>query len=75
MCLGIPVKVVEVDGQSAVVDVGGTRRENSLLLLDEVEAGDWVILHAGFAIQRLDEEEAERTLALLRELPGAAEIH
>ncbi|MGE5664234.1 MAG: HypC/HybG/HupF family hydrogenase formation chaperone [Deltaproteobacteria bacterium] len=75
MCLGIPVRVMEVDGQSAVVDVGGARREISLLLLDDVIAGDWVILHAGFAIQKLDEEEAEKTLALLRELPGAAEIH
>ena len=75
MCLGIPVRVMEVDGPSAVVDVGGARREISLLLLDDVIAGDWVILHAGFAIQKLDEEEAEKTLALLRELPGAAEIH
>jgi hydrogenase expression/formation protein HypC len=75
MCLGIPVKVVEVGGQSAVVEVGGARREISLLLLDGVAPGDWVILHAGFAIQKLDEEEAEKTLALLRELPGAAEIH
>ena len=75
MCLGIPVRVMDVDGQSAVVDVGGARREISLLLLDDVIAGDWVILHAGFAIQKLDEEEAEKTLALLRELPGAAEIH
>ncbi len=75
MCLGIPVKVIEVEGQSAVVEVGGARREVSLLLLDDVRPGDWVILHAGFAIQRLDEEEAAKTLALLRELPGAAEIH
>jgi len=75
MCLGIPVKVMQVDGQSAVVDVGGARREISLLLLDDVRAGEWVILHAGFAIQKMDEEEAEKTLALLRELPGAIEIH
>ncbi len=75
MCLGIPVKVIESDGQSAVVEVGGARREISLLLLDGVAPGDWVILHAGFAIQKMDEEEAEKTLALLRELPGAAEIH
>ncbi len=75
MCLGIPVKVMEVDGESAVADVGGARREISLLLLDDVKPGDWVILHAGFAIQKMDEEEAEKTLALLRELPGAAEIH
>ncbi len=75
MCLGIPVKVMEVDGQSAVVDVGGARREISLLLLDDVRPGEWVILHAGFAIQKMDEEEAGKTLALLRELPGAVEIH
>ncbi len=75
MCLGIPVKVLEADGQTAVVEVGGARREISLLLLDDVRPGDWVILHAGFAIQKMDEEEAEKTLALLRELPSAAEIH
>ncbi len=75
MCLGIPVKVIETDGQSAVVEVGGARREISLLLLDGVAPGDWVILHAGFAIEKMDEVEAEKTLALLRELPGAAEIH
>ncbi len=75
MCLGIPVKVVEVDGQSAVVEVGGARRDVSLLLLDGVVPGDWVILHAGFAIQKMNEEEAEKTLALLRELPDAAQIH
>jgi len=75
MCLGIPVKVIAVDGQSAVVEVGGARRETSLLLLDDVSPGDWVILHAGFAIQKMDEEEAAKTLALLRELPIAIEIH
>ncbi len=75
MCLGIPVKVMEVDGQTAVVDVGGARRDISLLLLEDVKPGDWVILHAGFAIEKMDEAEAEKTLALLRELPGAAEIH
>ncbi len=75
MCLGIPVKVLEVDGQMAVVEIGGARRDVSLLLLEDVRPGDWVILHAGFAIQKMNEEEAEKTLALLRELPGAAQIH
>lgn len=75
MCLGIPVKVIEVNGQIAVVEVGGARRDVSLMLLDDVRPGDWVILHAGFAIQKMDEGEAEKTLALLRELPGAAQIH
>ena len=75
MCLGIPVKVIAVDGQTAVVEIGGARRDVSLMLLEDVRPGDWVILHAGFAIQKMDEGEAEKTLALLRELPGAAEIH
>ncbi len=75
MCLGIPVKVLTIDGQTAVVEIGGARRDVSLLLLENVRPGDWVILHAGFAIQKLDEEAAEKTLALLRELPGAAQIH
>ena len=75
MCLGIPVRVMKVEGQSAVVEAGGAQREISLLLLDDVKPGDWVILHAGFAIQKMNEEEAEKTLALLRELPGAAQIH
>ncbi len=75
MCLGIPVKVLEVNGETAVVAVGGARRDVSLLLLDDVRPGDWVILHAGFAIQKMNEEEAAKTLAILRELPGATRVH
>jgi len=74
MCLGVPARVLETDGELATVDVGGARREVSLMLLDSVAAGDWVILHAGFAIQKLDPEEAEKTLALFREIADAAEI-
>ncbi len=74
MCLGVPARVLEVKEESATVDVGGARREVSLMLLEGVAPGDWVILHAGFAIQRLDPEEAEKTLALLREIADAAEI-
>lgn len=75
MCLGVPARVVEVNEATAVVDVGGARREISVMLLDGVAAGDWVILHAGFAIERLSPEEAERTLALFREISDAVEIH
>jgi hydrogenase expression/formation protein HypC len=75
MCLGVPARVVEVTGTSATVDVGGARREISVLLLDRVAAGDWVILHAGFAIEKLSPEEAEKTLALFREISDATEIH
>lgn len=75
MCLGVPARVVEVNDASATVEVGGVRREVSVMLLDGVAAGDWVILHAGFAIEKLSPEEAEKTLALFREISDAAEIH
>jgi hydrogenase expression/formation protein HypC len=74
MCLGVPAKVLKVTGEAATVDVGGARREISLMLVDGVTVGGWVILHAGFAIQKLDPEEAEKTLALLRELANVLEI-
>jgi hydrogenase expression/formation protein HypC len=75
MCLGVPARVVEVRGMSATVVVGGARREISVMLLDRVVAGDWVILHAGFAIEKLSPEEAEKTLALFREISDATEVH
>ena len=69
MCLAIPVKVVELrDGDQAMVDVGGVRKEISLALVDGIAVGDYVILHVGYAIQKLDPEEAEKTLALFAEL-------
>jgi hydrogenase expression/formation protein HypC len=75
MCLGVPARVIEVKESSATVEVGGARREISVMLLDRVAAGDWVILHAGFAIEKLSPEEAEKTLALFREITDAPEIH
>ena len=69
MCLAIPVRVVEMlEGDQALVDVGGVRKEISLALVDGVGIGDYVILHVGYAIQKLDPEEAEKTLALFAEL-------
>jgi hydrogenase expression/formation protein HypC len=69
MCLGIPAKVTEVD-ESGVgkVDYLGTKVRTNFSLLDDVKVGDWVIVHAGFAISKLNEEEAEETLGYLREL-------
>jgi len=65
MCLALPVLVVEKVGDtSAIVDLGGIRKEISLALVDGVEVGDYVILHVGYALSRLDPVEAERTLAL-----------
>ena len=73
MCLGIPGKVIKITEDTAmtmgIVDFGGVRRETCLVYVeDEVSVGDYVIVHAGFAISKLDEEEATRTLELLREL-------
>ena len=65
MCLAIPVRVTELrDDSTAIVDLDGIRKEISLALVDDVAVGDYVILHVGYALARLDPEEAERTLAL-----------
>jgi hydrogenase expression/formation protein HypC len=71
MCLGIPAQVMELAESVAVVEVGGVRREVSVELIDDVATGDWVIIHAGFAIQKLDPEEAEKTLHLFKEIADA----
>ena len=67
MCLAIPSKIIQIDEDNmAVIDVDGVRRQASLLLLEDACIGDWVIVHAGFAIQKLDENAAMETLQLLR---------
>lgn len=73
MCLAIPMRVVELEGGAGIAEVEGVRREVSFALLGDVHVGDYVIIHSGFAIQKLDENEAEETLRLLRELAGNLE--
>jgi hydrogenase expression/formation protein HypC len=69
MCVGVPMQVVSIDGDEALAEIDGVRRAASLMLLaDEVQVGDFVIVHAGFAISRLDETEARETLAMMREV-------
>lgn len=69
MCLAIPAEVVEICGEeTAVVDVGGVRKTISLALVDGVQVGDYVIVHVGYALNRLDADEAARTLALFEEI-------
>jgi len=75
MCLGVPAKILETGDGAAVVELGGVRREISVMLVDDVSVGGWVIVHAGFAIEKLSEEEAQQTLSLFREIADAAEIH
>jgi hydrogenase expression/formation protein HypC len=67
MCLAIPSKVVHIENEMATIDVEGAKRKASLLLLEDVEVGNWVIVHAGFAIHKIDEADAMESLRLLRE--------
>lgn len=68
MCLGIPMKIISINGMDIVAEIDGVKREGSLMILDaEVQVGDYVVVHAGFAISKLDEEEALETLQLMRE--------
>ncbi len=68
MCLAIPARVVEIqENDQAIVDLGGVRKDVSLALVEGVEVGDYVIVHVGYALTRLDPEEAEKTLALMAE--------
>ena len=71
MCLAVPAKVVEINDQLASVEVQGVRRAASMMLLPEARVGDYVLVHAGFAMQIVDMEEAERIEALRAEMRGA----
>lgn len=69
MCLGVPMKIVSKEGDSVVAEVDGVQKEANVMLLgEEVAVGDYIIVHAGFAISRLDDEYAEETLRLMREI-------
>ncbi len=77
MCLGIPGRVIEKTTSDGIpmgrVDFGGVRKEVCLSYLPEVQVGDYVIVHVGFAISQVDEAEAEETLAILRQMDGLME--
>ena len=73
MCLAVPSKIVEIKEALATVDVDGVRREASLLLLEDVKIGDYVILHAGFAISKVDEEVAKQALVDMRNMLDAVD--
>ena len=67
MCLAIPSKIVKMENNMATIDVDGVKREASLLLLEDAKIGDYVIVHAGFAINKIDEAAAIETLNFLKE--------
>lgn len=75
MCVGVPMQVMSIDGSSAIAEIDGVKREASLMLLaEEVKVGDYVIVHAGFAISLLDEEDARETIAMMREVFNPADM-
>ena len=67
MCLAIPSKIVKIENNVATIDVDGVQREASLLLIENPRIGDYVIVHAGFAINKINEEDALESLKLMRE--------
>lgn len=72
MCLAIPARVVEMpDADTAIVDLGGVKKAISLALVEDVVVGDYVIVHVGFALNKLNAEEADKTLALFAEMGEA----
>jgi len=69
MCLGVPMKILSRDGDTVLAEVDGVQKEASIMLLaEEVSVGDYIIVHAGFAISRLDEEYAQETLRMMKEV-------
>jgi len=73
MCLAIPAQVVELlPDDQAMIDLGGVRKEVSLALVSDVAVGDYVIVHVGYALNKLDPDEAAKTLALFAEMGEAA---
>jgi len=68
MCLAIPGKIIKIEGKNAVADILGVERKISVELLENIKIGDYVLIHAGCAIQVVDEEEAKKTIQLFNEL-------
>lgn len=66
MCLGIPMKIIEIHGNMGYVEINNVKREIGLMLIEDPQIGNWVIVHAGFAISKLEEHEAEESLKLIK---------
>jgi len=73
MCLAIPSKIIYLDNDMATIDVDGVQRQASLLLLEDAAVGDYVIVHAGFAIHKIDEATALETVQFLKEAAALVE--
>ncbi len=68
MCLAIPARIKAINGTDAEVEIGGITRQTSIMLTPEARVGDYVLLHAGYAINILDQAQAEETLAIFAEM-------
>ena len=66
MCLGVPMQVKTIENEVAMCEIDGVQRQASLMMLDDVKIGDFVLIHAGFAIEKIDDDEAQLTLKALR---------
>lgn len=76
MCLAVPAEVLELkENDMALTELGGVRKEVSLMLVDDVETGDYVLVHAGFAIEKIDKVEAQKTLELFEEIAKLDEVY
>ena len=75
MCLAVPVKVVSINGNEAEVEIGGVSRRVSIVLTPEAKVGDYVLLHTGYAINVINEAEAQETLKILEEMANLDEVH
>lgn len=67
MCLAVPMKILKIDGEEAIVELDGFQKEINISLMEEAAVGDYVMVHAGFAIQKVDPEDAAATIEILRE--------
>src|SRR4030042_5756217 len=75
MCVGVPSKIIRIEDHTAVIEVEGAQREISLLLLNEdVRVGDYVIVHAGFAIHKIQEDDAKENLRLMKKMFGVEDV-
>jgi hydrogenase expression/formation protein HypC len=68
MCLSVPAMIKKIDGENAKVETGGNEYDASIMMLDDVKVGDYVLVHTGFALQKISEEEAMETFKLINEL-------
>jgi hydrogenase expression/formation protein HypC len=74
MCLAVPLKLIQVEGEHGVVEIAGIRRKVNMSFVEDAQPGDYVVVHTGFAITRMDEAEAAETLRLLSECIEKSEV-